>query len=186
MHTSDGTPHEALFALDAINRNASFNHFSHDFSTAVNGNLNSVVDKVSKPTPSDTLSYLQYLDGVYTKIVIPGLETIKNDPAYKNIAVNKARITIPIYFDNNIFKPSTVPSQLYLRYKTKTGVKDLVPDYYINQAFLGGAIDSTANVYTFNIPAFVQDYLDDKTNTLVPELEIFQYAGIKNLIIEGQ
>ena len=44
----------------------------------------------------DTLSYLQSLNGVYTKIILPGLEKMKNDPSFGKIAVNKARLTVPV------------------------------------------------------------------------------------------
>ncbi|TAL58874.1 MAG: DUF4270 family protein, partial [Bacteroidetes bacterium] len=89
MHGSDGVKKEFYFVLDAVNRNASFSRFSHDFSTATLGeNIGNIINKESKPAASDTLSYLQSLDGVYTKIVMPGLDSIKKNPVFKNIAVN--------------------------------------------------------------------------------------------------
>jgi hypothetical protein len=178
---------EFLFILDAVNKNASFNIFSHDFSTATLGNKMENRNIVSKPGASDTLSYLQYLNGVYTKITMPGLESLKNDPAFKNIAVNKAKLTVPVYFDGVLYKPSTVPSQLVLRYKTKDGSKYVVPDYNIDMyhSFFDGRIDSTANLYKFNIAAFVQSYLDPKNESILPELEIYQGTGTKNVILKA-
>ena len=53
-------------------------------------------------------------------------------------------------------------------------------------SFFDGTIDSVANVYNFNIPAFVQAYLEDATDNVKPELEIYQSAGIyKNVVFEG-
>jgi hypothetical protein len=181
MHDDAGTAKEFFFILDAMNRNASFNRFSHDFSTA------SPEKKIMHINDGfrDTLSYLQYLNGVYTKIELPGLESLKNDPTFNNVAVNKARLIVPVYFDGDLYKVSNVPSQLYLRYKTKSGSEYMVPDYSINASFFDGTIDSTANVYNFNIPAFVQRYLDPKNDSILPELEIFQGTGTKNLILRA-
>jgi hypothetical protein len=110
---------------------------------------------------------------------------MKSDSAFKNIAVNKARLTVPVYFDGDLYTASTAPLNLFLRYKTKSGSKYVVPDYTINATFFDGSLDSTANVYKFNIPAFVQTYLRNKSDTIKPELEVFQALGTKNVILKA-
>jgi hypothetical protein len=183
MSNPDGSKKEFYFILDAINRNAAYNKFDHNFTTADPAKkINHINDGYK-----DTLSYLQYLNGVYTKITLPGLENIKKNPLYSKIAVNKARIIVPVYFDGNLYKPSTVPPNLRLRYKTKNGYKYDVPDYSIDtyNSFFDGTIDSTANVYKFNIPAFVQAYLKDATESVKPELEIYQGSGTRNVIFKA-
>lgn len=185
LHDDQAVAKEYAFVLDAKNKNASFNKFSYDFTTAnLGGNINGKINKISPPGPTDTLSYMQSLDGAYTKITFPGLENIKNDPDFDKIAVNKARLTIPVFLDNSIYTATTIPSQLYLRYYSKTGTKLIVPDYSISSAFFGGVFDEEANVYNFNIPAFVQQYLNDTSDTLKPELEIFQGSGSNNVILK--
>jgi hypothetical protein len=138
---------------------------------------------------NDSLSYLQYLDGVYTKISLPGLKSLKNDPLFNNnIAINKARLTVPVHYDGDLYKASTAPTQLLLRYKTKSGSKYNVPDYYLdqNRAFFSGKLDTVANLYTFNIPAFVQKYLNDTViNDFEPELELYQSSGTRNAILKA-
>jgi len=183
MHNEAGTPTQFWFILDPMNRNASFNKFSHDFSTA------SPEKKIVHINDGflDTLSYLQYLNGVYTRIAIPGLESLKSDPDFSNIAVNKARLYLPVYFDGSQFKPSTVPPQLYLRYRTKNGSKYVVPDYNIDQYhdFFDGKIDSTNSVYKFNLATFVQGYFDDATDEILPEVELFQVSSTRNVIFKA-
>jgi hypothetical protein len=51
-----------------------------------------------------------------------------------------------------------------------------------SHTFFDGAIDTVANVYNFNIPAFVQAYLEDATNQVEPELEIYQSSGTRNVV----
>jgi hypothetical protein len=183
LHDDANVAKEYGFLLNSVNPNARFNRFFHNFSTALPGKK---IEHINDGG-IDTLSYLQNLNGVYTKIVFPGLETIKNDPAYSNIAVNKARITVPIYYDGDLYKASTIPPSLRLRYKTKNGYKYDVPDYSIDasHSFFDGKIDSINNVYNFNIPAFVQGYLKDATGEIKPELEIFQGTGTKNVILKA-
>ena len=188
IYMSDGTGLSTVyyFVLDATNTNASFNLIRHDFSTATRGNkMANRNDTVF--SHRDTLSYLQYLNGVYTMLKIPGLETLKKSLSFKGIAINKARITIPIYFDGNLYTPSTVSPSIVLRYKTKAGTQYVVPDYNIDSyhSFFGGVVDSVANVYTFNIPGFVQGYLKDPTDSLRPELELFQGYGTQSAILKA-
>ncbi|MDO9579676.1 MAG: DUF4270 family protein [Bacteroidales bacterium] len=183
MHDEADELKQFLFILDAVNKNASFNKFSHDFTTA---SPDKMIEHINDVSYRDTLSYLQYLNGVYTKIAIPSLEVLKNDPSFDNIGVNKARLTIPVYFDGDLYTATTAPSQLYLRYSTNDGTKYIVPDYNIDQyhAFFDGKIDSINNVYNFNLASFVQGYLEDDTDEVKPELELFQYGGIKNVILK--
>ena len=184
MTDETGAAKQFFFILDAINKNVSFNRFSHDFNSA------SPAKKIQHINDGfrDTLSYLQSLNGVYTRLALPGLESLKNNPAFDKIAVNKARLTFHVYLDGNIYKPSTVPPMLILRYRTTSGAKYVVPDYSIDatyRSFYDGKIDTTAAaVYRFNIPAFVQGYLNDATGEVKPELEIFQPSGIKNVILK--
>lgn len=185
MHDDSFVQRQFYFILDAMNKNASFNMFSHDFNTALpEFKIKHVNDLVYR----DTMSYMQYLNGVYTRIELPGLKRIKEDPSFDNIAVNKAKLIVPVYFDNNLYKPSTVPSQLLLIYKNKDGYKDVVPDYKIDEGskFFDGKIDSTANVYNFNIASFIQLYLNDVNNVLKPELEIYLPTGLaRNVILKA-
>ncbi len=186
MHDDAGVSKIYYFVLDATNTNAAFNLIRHDFSTATLGNkMANRNDTIF--SHRDTLSYLQYLNGVYTLIKIPGLETLKKTLSFKGIAINKARVSIPIYFDGTMYTPSTVSPSIVLRYHTKDGTEYVVPDYTIDtyHSFFGGVVDSVANVYTFNIPGFVQGYLKDPTDNLKPELELFQGYGTKSAILKA-
>jgi|WetSurMetagenome_2_1015567.scaffolds.fasta_scaffold02391_2 hypothetical protein len=184
LHDADNLIKSYAFVLDANNINASFDRFLHDYSSATPGKKIEHINDGYR----DTLTYLQSLNGVYTKIIFPGLETLKNDPSFDHIAVNKARLTVPVHFDGDIYKASQFPTNLRLRYKVKNKSKYDVPDYSIDDynSFFDGTLDSTNNVYNFNIAAFVQGYFEDATDNVKPELEIFQApTGIKNAIFKA-
>ncbi len=169
------------FILDAVAGNARYNRFIHDFEVADPGKkINHINDGFR-----DTLTYLQALGGVYTRISLPGLQSIKQDPSFSNIAVNKGMLTFPIHFDNDIYKASTAPSQILLSYRTRDGLEIIVPDYIYDQTSYG-VLDSTKNIYKFNVASFIQKYLEDTSDDIVPELNMVLPAGVmKNAILKA-
>ncbi|HUX96884.1 MAG TPA: DUF4270 family protein [Bacteroidales bacterium] len=173
------------FLLDPSKENARYSRVKHDFSTANPDKVFS--DVINKPV-LDTLSYIQGLNGVYTKLIIPGLEALKNDTTNGKTAVNKASLFVPVQYDGEYYTSATLPDNIYLRYYNKAGSKVLIPDYYIDDyhEYFGGKLDTTNSRYKFNISSFVQDYINDKEGLLKPELEIFQSATeIKNAILKA-
>lgn len=130
----------------------------------------------------DTVTYLQGLEGgVFTRIGIPGLNKLKSlMPA----AVNQARLIVPVFLDNDIYTKTTMPTTILLKYTSSTGQALIVPDYLINPNFFSGARDTTKVVYTFNLAAFTQEYLEGKIPK--PELEMFEpYGLIRNVILKA-
>jgi len=188
-HAADATEKQYSFVLDAKNANASYNRFQHDYNTATLG------DKLIHRNTAykDTVSYLQCLDGVYTKITLPGLEKLKSDKTLENMAINKARLVVPFRFTKTTgtYYAKSLPNKLRMRYQLTSGKRYDVPDYLmaplsdLQQTFFSGVIDSVNNVYNFNIPAFVQGYLKDATNTVKPEVEIYQPSGLKNIVFKA-
>jgi len=175
----NGSPKQFYFILDAFSRNAAFNIFKHDYSTAE-------PDKKIKHINDgyeDTLTYVQMMNGLHTRIKIPGLNDIKNDPTMKTISINKARISIPVHYDDNIFKPSTLPGQVFLRYITTSGRKYMIHDYSVSSSFYDGTPDTTKNVYNINISAWLQRYLDNKSDTMTTDFELFLLPSSPNNLI---
>lgn len=160
------------FPIDLYNTNAAFNLYKHDFSTA---DPDKRIKHINDRFP-DSLSYIQNMNGVYTRLEIPSLKTLKNDPAFKNIAVNRARLIIP--FVTEAAHPpyaKTIPPQVYLRYLDNKGKKWLVRDYLTAGAvFYDGRPDTTTTFsYNINIATYLQDYLEDNTDSVRTDLELF-------------
>jgi hypothetical protein len=168
----------SLFYDFTINPNsARYNLYSHDFTTAEPGKEIKHVDDNVK----DSLSYLQGFNGVYTKIRIPALDSLKK---LGRVSVNKARLTIPAFLDNDLYTASTVPKLIYLSYLAADTVKKIVPDYNVNPAFFDGSFSSTTKKYTFNLASFTQMYLEGKIP--LPELDLyFQEGEYKNVILKA-
>jgi hypothetical protein len=144
-------------------------------------------DIVNQPV-LDSLSYVQGMNGVFTKLIIPGLEAMKNDTSRSKTAINKATLYMPVHYDGEYYSDATLPDNIYLRYYNSSGQKQLIPDYYIDDyhEYFGGKLDTANNRYKFNISNFIQEYFDDKDGILKPELEVFQSSDeIKNAIFKA-
>jgi len=178
-HDAEENQGQFYLILDAFSRNAAFNLYNHDYSAAEPGKM---IQHISDDYP-DTLTYLQKMDGLYTKLLIPGLSDIKKDPAMKNISVNKARIIIPVHYDNILYKPSKLPSQIYLRYLTSSGKRYIVPDYSVSSSFYDGSPDTIKHVYNINISTWMQKYLENTSDTLTTEFQLFLLPSSSNNLI---
>jgi hypothetical protein len=183
-HEEDGTMEEYYFIIDAVNQNAAFSLYEHDFSTADPGK---VITHYNNTSYRDTLTYLQSINGLYTRVTLPGLKALKDSAGFStNIAINKARLTIPYFHDDVFYTNAKTPKQLYLRYRTASGSKPFVQDYLIDQQeFFDGLADTVKHVYNFNLATFVQAYLKDASGDILPELELMQGTGLDNLILKA-
>ncbi len=185
MHDTANVAQRYYFILDPLHANACYNRFTHDFTTAEPGKK---IEHVNDTTIRDTLTYLQYLNGIYTKIVFPGLDGLKQKFANSKVSINKARISIPAYYDGDRYTVLTVPSALRLLYTDKDGVKHDVPDYNLdaNSQFFDGTLHTVDSTYYFNIPTYIQLYLEDTKNEYLPELDVYQGSnGLQSVIFRA-
>jgi hypothetical protein len=169
---------QGFFYDFTINPNsARYNLYSHDFETAEpDKKINHVNDNVK-----DTLSYLQGFNGVFTRIRIPALDSLKK---LMPLSVNKARITIPAFLDGEIYTSSTIPANIYMSYMASDGIRKIVPDYSVNPDFFNGSFSSSTKKYTFNLASFTQLYLEGKIPS--PELDLYLQEGeYKNVILKA-
>jgi len=165
------------YSFVATDRAVNYNRFTHDRSTAVPGKqIEHINDFVT-----DTAVYLQAYHGVYTRIDLPSLESFKG---MERSAVNKARLYVPVYLDDETYTEDDLPAQIYLRYRNSDGDELLVPDLVHGLSFMDGTYDSSDECYVFNITSFVQYYLEGKIDT--PSVELFlPLSAEKNVIFKA-
>jgi hypothetical protein len=185
MHDTSFVSQRYYFILDAVHPNVCYDKFARDFSTA---DPDKKIEHINDISYRDTLTYLQYLNGVYTKVVFPGLDSLRQVLTKGRFSINKARLSVPAFYDGDRFTALTVPSSLRLRYNYKDSVKLDVPDYYMdtNHQFFDGDLHATDSTYYFNIASYIQTYLEDKKGYYPPELEIYQAAtGLSSAILRA-
>ena len=183
LHDGNDVQSEFLLVFDSFGKGASFNLYKHDYTTGEPGKR--FDDHINKDVP-DTLTYLQGLNGVFTRIMFKSLRSIKNNPSLKGISVNKARLVYPYWNDETNHDLADLPSQLLMRFTDNTGTRYYVQDYAPNSSFFDGTIDTVAGVYNFNLGKFVQSYLDDNENKIEPEIDLFiQSNSSQNVIMRA-
>ena len=164
-----------VFAFVINNKSVIYNRYSHDFTKASQDKRVLFLNQRVK----DSVTYLQNYEGIYTRIEIPGLKAIKS---LMPVAVNKTRLRVPVYFDaDSLFKPSTLPTKVLVRYKTAEGVKDTIPDFNLSTSYMDGTYNAASKSYIFNMSAFTQLYLEGKIPD--PVLELFLPVGTPNNLI---
>ena len=141
-----------------------YNRYLRDFETA---DPERKIKYINQPV-LDTLAYVQSFNGVYAKIVMPGLEDLREGMP---IAVNKARIYLPVYFEESIYTEEMIPGYILARYVDSDGVRRILADYELNPLFLDGEYDYITDRYKLNIVNFVQQYLDGDIPE--PAIELF-------------
>jgi hypothetical protein len=173
MHDTSYVAGRFYFIFDPIHPNACYNRFERDFSTA---DPDKKITHINDTTYRDTLSYLQALNGLYTKVVLPGLDSLRSKLSKDKVSINKARLYVPVYYDGDRYTAATVPSALRMRYTDNDGVTQDIPDYNLDAShnFYDGSLHKLDSTYYFNIATYVQLYLEDKVNLYKPELEIYQ------------
>lgn len=162
--------------IEGIERSVVYNRFLHDYSRAEPGKE---IQYINEPV-IDTLSYVQSIGGVYTRLVIPGLEALRDEMP---LSINKARLYLPVYLNQDDYTESMVPERLYAMYDS-AGFKNVIPDYRVDKTgtYVDGVYDKIDNGYELNISSFVQRYLEGDISE--PELEIYLAdLSTKNLIL---
>lgn len=128
-----------------------FNHFEHNYTgTEIGKQLTNV-------THDSTLTYVQAMGGVKTKLMIPNLKNLASDG---KIIVNKAEIVFPVSeIGDNL---AAIPTLALTGINSNNEATFLI-DYFESAAYFGGTYNSTTKTYTFNIARHVQDLINNNT-----------------------
>jgi hypothetical protein len=166
-----------------------YNRYFHNYASATSPYKVSLQNIANKT--KDSLIYLQAFNGVSPQIKFPGIKAIRTmlwDSVNKIVrgSINKARLTFSVFLDESTFTSSTVPPAIALVYAKSDTARSVVPDYVIgaNHAFFDGNYNSTTKTYSFNLSAFMQEYL--KGNITDPVVYMYVPEGeFANVILRA-
>ena len=97
--------------------------------------------------------------------------------------MNKARLYVPVYLNDEYFPEADVPARIYLRYRDGEGKEVAVPDLVHDVGFLDGTYYNAKDYYIFNITSFVQQYLEGVIEN--PSVEMYYpLASDSNVIFK--
>jgi hypothetical protein len=153
-----------------------YNRYAHDLTTADPAKkINHINDGVK-----DTVVYLQAFNGVFPRLKMPDLTFFRT---MLPVSVNKASLTFSVYLDDVIYKNTTLPPQILMKYTKNDTIKYVVPDYQVGAAFFDGKYNSVKNTYTFNLASFIQEYLEGRITD--PVVDMYYPEGeYKNAIMK--
>ena len=101
-----------------------------------------------------------------------------------SVSINKARLFFSVFLDSTNFVSTDLPVQILMKYTVSDTAQYVVPDYQVSTTFYGGTFNSTSTTYSFNIAAFMQEYLKGKI--VNPALEMYFAEGeFRNVILKA-
>lgn len=151
FYRNDGIGTEKSYSFFINSESKKFNHFEHNYS-------GTEIDKQLTGLSHDsTLTYVQAMGGVKTKLMIPNLKNLSVDG---KIIINKAELIFNVSdFGNNL---AAIPT-LALTGINAEGQATFLIDYFEGADYFGGKYDETAKTYTFNIARHLQDLINNNT-----------------------
>jgi hypothetical protein len=166
-HDEDNVAYSYFFW--ATERAVNYNRYIHDFTTAdPDKMIRHINDFVL-----DTAVFQQTYNGVFTRLDLPSLADFRG---IEHLAVNKARLYVPVHLDGDKYLEKNLPSRIYLRYRDSDNKVFAVPDLVHDITFLDGTYYSDKDCYIFNITTFVQKYLEGDIE--FPSVEMFYPSSV--------
>jgi len=146
-----GTEKSYSFLINSESKK--FNHFEHNYT-------NTEIDKQLNGLSHDsTLTYVQAMGGVKTKLMIPNLKNLSSDG---KIIINKAELVFNV---SDVGNNLAVIEKLALTGINAQGGATFLIDFFEGADYFGGKYDATKKTYTFNIARHLQDLVNsDKTD----------------------
>lgn len=161
----------------ATERAVNYNRYVHDFTLAdPDKKIKHINDFVT-----DTAVFQQSYNGVFTRLDMPSLADFRG---IENLAVNRARLYVPVHLDGDIYIEKNLPARIYLRYRDSDNKVYAVPDLVHDVSFLDGTYYNEKDCYIFNITTFVQKYLEGEIES--PSVEMFYPSSVtRNAIFKA-
>ena len=151
FYRNDGIGTEKSYSFLINSESKKFNHFEHNYSnTEIGKQLNGL-------SHDSTLTYVQAMGGLKTKIVIPNLKNLGKDG---KIIINKAELVFNVSDVGNNLAPI---ENLALTGINAEGQATFLIDYFEGADYFGGKYDETSKTYTFNISRHIQDLINNNT-----------------------
>lgn len=173
---------DTSFSLVVNASSATVNNYKHNYSGSVAKNYMS-----NNKNIGDSLSFIQSMAGLKTKIIIPHLKNLGN------ISINKAQLVITsakTNFDINN-KDFYLPGRLTVNAVGEDGGNAFVNDQFVSDTYFGGNketedfLGNKITKYKFNLALNYQDIINNKTKDSGIYLLTFPSSRIADRIIVG-
>lgn len=127
-----------------------FNRFDHNYAGT------DVEKQLNLSNYDSTVTYVQSLGGVKTKIEIPHIKELSK---IENVIINKAELVIPLKDNSNLNLAAI--NTFVLTGINESGDAIFLIDYFEGEDYFGGTIDYTNKTYKFNIARHIQQLVNN-------------------------
>ncbi len=147
-HNDLGTGKSYSFLINSESKK--FNHFEHNYTGT------DVEKQLSRVGFDPTITYVQSMGGVKTKLSIPNLRNLSKDG---KIIINKAEVIFTINAGTGI-NLAPIPT-LALTGINSNGESVFLTDFFEGATYFGGNYNSSSQTYTFNIARHIQELVNN-------------------------
>lgn len=149
-HNDAGSEKSYSFIINSESKK--YNRFTHNYT-------NTDVEKHLSGVGFDsTVTYVQAMGGLKTKLTIPDIKDLGKDG---KIIINKAELVLSIN-DGSTSSLKAIPT-LSLTGINSSGEATFLIDFFEGSTYFGGTYDETNKTYTFNIARHLQDIINNNT-----------------------
>lgn len=138
-----------------------FNQYLHDHASGSAEFVQQVVE--GDTVLGRQLLYLQSMGGVRSVLRFPHIHTWGDTLQNAHLIINEAKLVLPVSrTDNAGYSPV---SSLALLSINPGGTTSVLPDYFEGSTYYGGSYNSSTRTVTFRISEYLQDFVNDKTDS---------------------
>lgn len=153
---------------------AKVNLFRHDYSSTV------FYPKLNQTSIQDSVVYVQSMGGLAAKFLFPQLETWRDSVP---VAINKARLVLPIELLDLTASEYSRPSRLILLTRDDEGAFQVIPDYSAGSNYFGGTFNPDLQAYVFNITSQTQKFIQGSIEDMDLYLLVNDLATTPNRLV---
>jgi hypothetical protein len=153
---------------------AKVNLFRHDYSSTV------FYPNLNQTNIQDSVVYIQSMGGLAARVLFPGLETWRDSVP---VAINKARLILPIELLDLTAADYSRPSRLILLTRDDQGEFKVISDYNAGINYFGGSFNPDLQAYVFNITNQTQKYIQGSIEDLDLYLLVNDLATTPNRLV---
>lgn len=127
-----------------------YNRFKHNYANT------DVENHLAGSGFDTTITYVQAMGGVKTKLIIPNIKKLVNEG---NIIINKAELVFTIKEGSDITLNAI--ENMVLAGINSSGSPTFLIDYFEGANYFGGTLDNNTKTYRFNISRHLQDLIQN-------------------------
>lgn len=138
-----------------------YTHFTNDH-TNVAPEIEAQINQTD-PSLGDSILFAQSMANFRIRLQFPDIQDIWKEKRGGQIAINSAKMIIPVDTDFLQDNLGIAPSLVLLRQGSEEGAPlESIIDQFFGQSYFGGRLNDSKTEYAFNVTRYIQQLIDDE------------------------